>query len=1436
MAIIPSSNWALDEIITIPKINQNYYIQSVTNLPSTGKEGQDIVYCTSSGQFYLYYNSGWHPVNISGQIPIHGNEKHTHSYFYQESDLTSLLDDNYYPSSLGHSHVDNSDIHFTKSQIDEVGTVTSGTWNANPITQSYLASGDKYWQAYLHSSNANIHVIGTLDIGRGGTNNTSYTTGKFLAYDGSKIASTSYDNSSFASANHTHDASDIVSGTLSTDRFSAYSDLVAENKIGTGSDQVAAGNHIHDDRYYTESESNSLFFPSSTGHSHITNTSNPHSVTLEQARVVGNTLSGIVNMNGNRIINLSTPTDNSDAATKDYVDSKVQGLDWQDSVLDKDLTSPPSSPSEGDRYIVAANQPDGTASGDWSGHENDIAEWNDSSWEFTTPNKGFAVYVEDETKQYNWNGSSWIAFGSTIDHGNLVGLSDDDHPQYYNDSRLGTWWSGKTTDDLSEGSTNLYYTDERAQDAVGNILDDGSLGNIAFTYDNSTPKIYANLQSNEITISGNQVIMEHISPSTYSTLEDWFKTTQSTGKLTGGDITDNGDGTISVSAGTGIIKTSNSDTAETKFIDWSSVSNLSLTNNSVNYIYVSYNSGSPTVTASTSIPSDKNTNIILGLVYRDGTDLHIVTAGQVVTNYAKNTLWKDMEINGKFQRVSGLIISEKSDRKFAITAGTIYAALTKVNLSAFDSSAGDTFTYYWRDGSGGWNKSTGNTQIDNLHYDDGSGTLAELSNSTGWRHYYGVHWVYMNADGHVFVVYGRGNYLLSDAENAQPPSDIPPLIESMGGLVGKIIIEKNADSFENIQSAFEVVFTPATVNEHNLLGGLQGGAADEYYHLTEEDYNEATSFFDNGSTTHTQIDEHIASTQIHFKQEDITTVGSITAGEWRATPIAQSYIKSGSEYWNAYLHSANTAIHLTSTEKSELVGGSNTTLHYHAADRDLNNATGTLAIVHGGTNNTAYTTNKFIVFDGDKLSSSSYDASSFASASHTHDDRYYTKSESDSLFYPSSLGHSVNNNLNTHISNTNIHFQQSDITTVGTITTGVWHGSAIAQDYIKSGSEYWTAYQHSQITGNPHGTTLSDLGETKGDLSVTSPLSVDNTRQLLGGSATISIQKADSTHDGYLSSTDWSTFNNKQDAFTHGILSNGVGIQSFSVGVSGSNATISVAFGKTDTTVASGSHLHDDRYYTESESNSLFFPSSSGHSHITNYSNPHNVTYSQVGAIQDADNTVKENHIDWGTGTNQVSLDNIPDGNSYAKLTTTQKTDLTDGGDTTLHYHASDRDLSNATGTLTIDKGGTNNTSYTTNKFLVYDGSKITSSSYDSSSFASASHTHSASDITSGTLAHERGGLETDVSSYNGLIKIAGGSTSYIADNHTNWDSAYTHSTTTTGNPHHVTLEQARSQNNTLSGDINFNQHKGLGFVIETRTSDPSSPVVGQIWFRTDLA
>lgn len=46
-----------------------------------------------------------------------------------------------------------------------------------------------------------------------------------------------------------------------------------------------------------------------------------------------------------------------------------------------------------------------------------------------------------------------------------------------------------TTDDLDEGNTNLYFTDERAQDAFALLLSNGTVTGASFTYDDATNKV-----------------------------------------------------------------------------------------------------------------------------------------------------------------------------------------------------------------------------------------------------------------------------------------------------------------------------------------------------------------------------------------------------------------------------------------------------------------------------------------------------------------------------------------------------------------------------------------------------------------------------------------------------------------------------------------------------------------------------------------------------------------------------------------------------------------------------------------------------------------------------------------------------------------------------------------------------------------------------------
>ncbi|RLG75405.1 MAG: hypothetical protein DRO12_05530 [Thermoprotei archaeon] len=103
-----------------------------------------------------------------------------------------------------------------------------------------------------------------------------------------------------------------------------------------------------------------------------------------------------ISMNGNRITSLGTPISDADAVTKKYVDDLVAaGLTFHEAVLDKDLTSPPTTPSVGDRYWIAPGATD-----DWSGHDYEIAEWNGSQWIFYPVTDGDCAYVTDENIFY----------------------------------------------------------------------------------------------------------------------------------------------------------------------------------------------------------------------------------------------------------------------------------------------------------------------------------------------------------------------------------------------------------------------------------------------------------------------------------------------------------------------------------------------------------------------------------------------------------------------------------------------------------------------------------------------------------------------------------------------------------------------------------------------------------------------------------------------------------------------------------------------------------------------------------------------------------------------------------------------------------------------------------------------------------------------------
>lgn len=88
------------------------------------------------------------------------------------------------------------------------------------------------------------------------------------------------------------------------------------------------------------------------------------------------------------------------------------------SVLDVTRTAPPSSPSIGDAHIVAS-----AATGDWSGHDGEVAVRTARGWEFVTYAIGRLIYDEGGDAYYHRDSSGdWVAgFGTQVIGANSVG-------------------------------------------------------------------------------------------------------------------------------------------------------------------------------------------------------------------------------------------------------------------------------------------------------------------------------------------------------------------------------------------------------------------------------------------------------------------------------------------------------------------------------------------------------------------------------------------------------------------------------------------------------------------------------------------------------------------------------------------------------------------------------------------------------------------------------------------------------------------------------------------------------------------------------------------------------------------------------------------------------------------------------------------------------
>ena len=148
---------------------------------------------------------------------------------------------------------------------------------------------------------------------------------------------------------------------------------------------------------------------------------------------------GEIDMQGDKVVNVGTPTADADAATKAYVDSRVNA-----GSIDGDKTFSNNVVVQGDLTVQGTTT---TVNSETISLADNIIDVNSNVTSgLPTENAGLRVMRGDESAaQLRWNEAS-------------------DHWETYD----GSAWTkvALETDDLAEGSSNLYFTDARAQSAV----------------------------------------------------------------------------------------------------------------------------------------------------------------------------------------------------------------------------------------------------------------------------------------------------------------------------------------------------------------------------------------------------------------------------------------------------------------------------------------------------------------------------------------------------------------------------------------------------------------------------------------------------------------------------------------------------------------------------------------------------------------------------------------------------------------------------------------------------------------------------------------------------------------------------------------------------------------------------------------------------------
>ena len=437
------------------------------------------------------------------------------------------------------------------------------------------------------------------------------------------------------------------------------------------------------------------------------------------------------------------------------------------------------------------------------------------------------------------------------------------------------------------------------------------------------------------------VEVSELDTATYDDVQDYINFFGDRTFLTGCVIspTSPANGTVAVASGTAWCKESDSDIAVAKFFNFAGQAAIALTDMVANLLYLDYNAGTPQIVVATSLATYGfiQDHILLGVVFRSGNDTHILQADKIGIQGDNRSHM--MRVEEGAERTSGMVTTATGTRNLAVTAGVLHLGLnrkvtppyttpnsgtadateafklhdadggfaatdvakrvhnttddTYTEVTAFVDAGEltlrddifvsgenydlDIFSYWYYNGSA-WVEVLGSTAISNTQYNDIAAGLDDLTVNR-----FGVHWVYMDFDGHIHVVYGQGDYSANQAEEAVVPASLPNIAVSFSVLIAKIICQQGTDTL-TITYPWTAIFTSSLATDHGSLGGL---ADDDHPQYIKHSLATAVSDFLVASGASVFIKQTLAQVKTLLNwAADIATHAALTATHGVAGTIA----------------------------------------------------------------------------------------------------------------------------------------------------------------------------------------------------------------------------------------------------------------------------------------------------------------------------------------------------------------------------------------------------------------------------------------------------------------------------------------------------------------------------------------------------------------------